>query len=152
MTNETPIEEQEWRGGVTVVHIEDLRIARGLTRRPKSSCAHLQLVYDPRERRVWCKDCESEVDPFDAFEAMATRLHEHAENVRAREARLREAEEHALVSVASKEMDKAWRSRNMVPACPHCYNGLFPEDFKMSPAMLSKEYAKARLAKKDGQQ
>ena len=34
---------------------------------PLSSCRHRKMVYDERERRIWCSDCETEVEPFDAF-------------------------------------------------------------------------------------
>lgn len=69
-----PIEPQDYIYGVKVVQIEDLRVARGLTRRPLSSCAHKKLVYDHNERRIWCSDYETEVEAFDAFEGLVSRL------------------------------------------------------------------------------
>jgi hypothetical protein len=65
--SKAPIEPQEYLYGVKVVQIEDLRVARGLTRRPFSSCRHKSLTYDDKERRIWCRDCETEVEAFDAF-------------------------------------------------------------------------------------
>lgn len=47
-----PIEPHEYLYGVKVVQIEDLRVARGLTRRPVSSCRHRKMVYDDKERRI----------------------------------------------------------------------------------------------------
>lgn len=41
-----PIEPQDYLYGTKVVQIEDLRVARGMTRRPVSSCRHRKLVYD----------------------------------------------------------------------------------------------------------
>lgn len=62
-----PIIEPGFLGGVKVVTIGDLRVARGLSRRPYSSCSHRALIYDQSERRIWCQDCEKDVDHFAAF-------------------------------------------------------------------------------------
>lgn len=143
-----PIEPQDWRGGVKVVDIGDLRIARGLSRRPRSACEHRRLVYDKSERRIWCHDCESNVDAFDAFLLLVERYSAATDNLNRRQKALTEAEAFQLRTIAAKKMDEAWRSRNMVPACPHCNHGLFPEHFKNGMSMLGKEYAEARLKTK----
>jgi Zn finger protein HypA/HybF involved in hydrogenase expression len=143
-----PIDEQPYIGGVTVVHIEDLRIARGLSRRPASACPHRSLVYDQKERRIWCKDCETDVEPFDAFRMLAERSHAHSEHLRDREKRVKEAEAFQIRSRAAKVMDEAWRSRNMVPNCPHCRRGIFPEDVVRGVSMTGRDYAARLNAKK----
>jgi hypothetical protein len=143
-----PIDEQDFRGGVTVVDIGDLRVARGFTRRPYSSCQHRALVFDRRERRIWCKDCEKNLDAFDAFEQVVSRYSGAVESLKRRETALKEAEKFQVRSLAAKAIDEAWRHRNMIPACPHCHHGLFPEDFVHGTDMLGREYAMA-LAKRD---
>ncbi|MBD8556314.1 hypothetical protein IFT84_17540 [Rhizobium sp. CFBP 8762] len=143
MSNE-PINEEAYLHGTTVVDIGDLRVARGLTRRPVSSCHHLRMNYDPRERRVWCKDCEQDVDPFDAFKGLVEHIGSARKSMEKRIQELREAETFQCRSVAAKNLDKAWRSRNRVPACPHCHQGLFPEDFSKSVNTLGRDYALAR--------
>lgn len=143
-----PIEDQAFLSGVTVIDIGDIRVSRGMTRRPASSCKHRRMAYDPSERRIWCKDCETDVDPHDAFRLLVEQANAYFDELNKRAARISEAEQFSLRSVAAREMDKAWRHRSMVPACPHCNNGLFPEDFKNGVAMLGKDYAKARLGKK----
>lgn len=148
MTDErdTPIEAQEFVSGVKVVDIGDVRVARGLTRRPHSACRHKRLIYDPRERRIWCRDCERDVEPFDAFTILVEQMDAAIKGIGDREKRLVEAEAFNLRTLAAKALDEAWRSRNMVPACPHCSNGLFPEHFKNGVhASLSREYAQARI-------
>jgi hypothetical protein len=142
---DTPIVEQEYLHGLKVVDIGDIRVARGLARRPYSGCPHPRLVYDNHERRIWCKDCERDVEPFDAFKGL---VEPYARSLRAleeREKRIEEAEKFAVRSIAAKKIDEAWRSRNMVPACPHCGNGLFPEHFKTGCGMLGKDYAAKRI-------
>ena len=139
--SDVPIEEVEFVHGVDVVRIEDLRIARGMSRRPKSSCLHTSLVYDVHERRIWCKDCESDVDSFDAFRLMAERAHEHHRKLSRREDAVKEAEAFQVRSRAAKVMDKAWRKRSMVPACPHCRKGIFPEDVVRGVSYVGRDFA-----------
>ncbi|WP_245006764.1 hypothetical protein ACK3BE_20030 [Pseudomonas mandelii] len=52
--SDAPIEPPDYLYGVNVVQIEDLRVAKGMSRRLASSCQHKKLVYDDKERRVWC--------------------------------------------------------------------------------------------------
>lgn len=123
-----PIVPQDYIAGVKIVDIGDLRVARGMSRRPVSVCKHSQLVYDRHERRVWCKECETDIEAFDAFELLVGNFSAASDRLERREERVREAEKHSLISRASKAFDEAWRTRNMSPCCPHCKAGLLPED------------------------
>lgn len=140
-----PIESPGFVGGVTVIDIGDVRVARGLTRRAHSSCPHRQMMYDQNERRIWCRDCEREIEPFDGFRILVEQYDKAHHSLKRRETQVLEAEKFQLRSIAAKKMDEAWRSRNMVPACPHCSHGLFPENFKSGMSMMSREYAQARI-------
>lgn len=142
-----PIEPQNFLAGVTVVDIGDVRVARGLSRRHHSSCPHRRLTYDNRERRIWCRDCERDVEGFDAFIILAEGYDRALKSVAAREKAITEVEQFKMRSIAAKKMDEAWRAKTTVPACPHCGNGLFPESFKNGVPTLGKEYAAARIAK-----
>ena len=146
--SDAPIDPQEYLGGVNVVDIGDLRVARGLTRRPLSSCRHLKMVYDDKERRIWCQDCESEVEPFDAFKGIVERLDGTIKRLQRREREIGEAEQFTARSRAVKALDDVWRTRNAVPLCPHCSEALLPEDFARGVSSTGKELAKARRAKK----
>ncbi|MHB9879148.1 hypothetical protein ACSMXM_05740 [Pacificimonas sp. ICDLI1SI03] len=141
-----PIEEQGYTMGVNVVDIGDLRVARGMTRRPQTTCRHRKLVYDNRERRIWCSDCETNVEAFDAFERIA----ENFDNAHRKADRLlkeaHEASKFALISRAAKTIDKEWRSRKMVPTCPHCSAGLWPED-ALRMGSVNREWDAARRKK-----
>lgn len=144
-----PIEPLDYVSGVKVVDIGDLRVARGMSRRPHSSCAHHHLHYDTGERRIWCPDCETNVDPFDAFKMLVEYFHNASEKLERRAREVKEAEDHAVISVAAKEVDRAWRSRKMVPACPHCREPLFPDDFKNGiKASYGREYAEAMVRRR----
>lgn len=139
-----PIEPHDYLYGTQVVQIEDLRVARGKTRRPASSCKHKNLVYDNQERRIWCSDCENEVEPFDAFMGLVE-VHDAAiSDIKARLEKLREAEQYQLRSRAAKVMDKVWRSRTMAPLCPHCVRPILPEDVANGVAQTSRNVVVAQ--------
>lgn len=148
--SDKPIEPVDYISGVKVVDFGDMRVARGMTRRPYSSCKHRKLTYDQIERRIWCSDCEKEVEPFDAFTSLVEYYDGAMKDLMARQKRVQEAEAFSLRSLAAKHVDQAWRSRTMVPACPHCGHGLFPESFKDGVLVtLGREYAEARLKRKN---
>lgn len=142
-----PIVPQEFVGGVTVVDIGDIRVARGFSRRSHSSCPHARVVYDKAERRIWCRDCERDVEPFDAYTQLIEQYHRAYDELTTRQAQLVEAEAFQVRTLAAKAMDEAWRSRSTVPACPHCHQGLFPEHFKNGAGKVGREFALARLGK-----
>ncbi|WP_022722882.1 hypothetical protein [Rhodopseudomonas sp. B29] len=146
-----PVEELDYVGGVKVVDFGDIRIARGKSRRPFRLCRHLRLTYDQSERRIWCQDCETNVEAFDAF-LILVEWHDRA--VKAIDRRLesvKDAEAHSLRSLAARAVDKAWSSLSSLPTCPTCQSGLFPEDFKDGRfGSVGREYAEALRSKRKG--
>lgn len=137
-----PIVPQDFLYGSTVVDIGDLRVARGLTRRPISTCKHSRLVYDQTERRVYCEDCERDIEPFDAFLQLVERHH----HLQAKAERIRREAEHTITSRAAKRMDEAWRSHKMAPCCPHCKAVILPQDVVDGVSMTNKEWELKRRA------
>lgn len=144
---EPPVVPQDYVAGVKVVHIEDLRVARGMTRREYPRCPHRDLVYCETERRVWCQDCEHEVDAFDAFVNLIGRLDATFKHLSARSKELKEAQEFAARSLAVKALDDVWRTRKKIPVCPHCREGLLPEDFKGKVDITSAEFTRAKRSR-----
>lgn len=143
-----PIQEQEFLGGVKVIDIGDIRVARGLSRRPFSSCQHRQLVYDKNERRIWCKDCEKNIEAFDAFEQLVANFHAKADELERRAQKIEEAEAHQIIRIAAKRLDEIYRRKRMVPACPHCSGGLLPEDVPHI-GTVSREWELVRRKRKE---
>lgn len=142
-----PIQEEEFINGVKVINFGDIRVARGLTRRPYTGCKHVALVYDKHERRVWCKDCERNIESFDAFMALVENFHDaNAIYVRMKADAL-EARDHNLHLIAAKNIEKAWRGRTMAIPCPHCRGGLLPEDFEHIRSMCSAEIERRKRKK-----
>lgn len=147
MANE-PIDPQPYVAGVTVVDIGDIRVARGKTRRPRSTCKHKNMAYDTNERRVYCHDCEQEVDPFDAFLLLTESWDASIKRLQSRAREIEEAEKFTLRRRAAKTMDEAWRRKDTVPGCPHCHEALLPEDVagKRLP-LVSRRIAEAKRKK-----
>lgn len=147
--SDAPIEPQDYLYGVKVVDIGDLRVARGMTRRPVSTCRHHYQVYDDKERRIWCRDCEVEVEPFDAYMRLVEVMDGHIKNLNRREQQVKEAEQHAARSRAVKVMDEAWRSTKTAPLCPHCMTAILPEDVARGVATTSKSLVIAARKRKE---
>lgn len=146
--SDEPIEDVNYLHGVTVVDIGDIRVSRGMTRRPHSHCQHRRVAYDPKERRIWCKDCERDVEPFDAFVNLTEQYHVAYDRLKEEQSRLVEAQQFNCRSIAAKKVDEAWRKKKSVPACPHCNHGLFPEDFVNGVGMIGRDFALARRGRK----
>lgn len=145
--SDAPIDPQDYLYGPKVVQIGDLRVARGLTRRPKTSCRHKSVVYDLGERRVWCRDCETAVDPFDAFLGVVEVWESARNHHKRRERELAEAEAFSIISRASKVIDTVWRSKRSVPLCPHCHEAILPGDVVGGVSTASRELVEQRRKK-----
>jgi hypothetical protein len=137
-----PIEPQDYLYGVKVVDIGDARVKRGKSRRPIGICQHKNLHYDPAERRIWCADCESDIEGFDAFVVLVENFDREFKRMKDREDKVLAAEEATLVSRAARVMDEQWRKRSTVPLCPHCSTALFPEDVVRGLALRSRSLIK----------
>jgi hypothetical protein len=139
-----PIDPQEYLYGINIVQIDDLRVARGLSRRPRTSCNHKRMAYDQNERRVWCEDCETEVEPFDAFMGVVEVWARATNQIDRRKRELAEAEAFAIISRASKAFDQVWRSKRSVPLCPHCHEAILPADVVGGLSTASRELIEQR--------
>ena len=142
-----PIDEKDFNYGVKVVDIGDIRVSRGQSRRPKAICKHKKITYDLDERRVWCRDCENDVDSFDAFELLVSQQDIAIKQLKRLKDQALAAEAHNLRRIAAKNLEIEWNKRNSLPCCPHCKSGLMAEDFKkISQTSRSIEIAKRNRA------
>jgi hypothetical protein len=142
-----PIEPQDYIYGVKVVDIGDARVKRGKSRRPIGTCLHKHMHYDDAERRIWCADCESDIDGFDAFVVLVNNFHRQAQRNKAREEKIEEAEQATLISRAARKIDMEWRKRTTVPLCPHCVKPLLPEDIVKHLPTMSRALIMRKLNK-----
>ena len=126
--SDKPIEPMDYVGGVTVVDFGEYKVKRGRTKREFTMCPHLDMTYDPIERRVWCQDCEHEIEPFDAFEALVNTHSKAWSKIKREWEKVQFAVNKKLHLIAARKIEKDWRSRRWVPTCPHCDEAIFPQD------------------------
>ena len=136
--SDRPIEPQNYSVGVNVVDIGEVRVARGRARYSRRCCDHRRMVYDPNERRVWCSNCESTIEAFDAFTALVDMHHVAQNKYSRREEAVKEAEAASIDLIACKNLQKEFRKKSTVPCCPHCNGGLLAEDFNEPIAKKSR--------------
>lgn len=150
MTDDTPIDPQDYLYGTRVVDIGDARVKRGKARREFNSCPHLHTTYDPNERRVWCEDCEKTVDPFDAFLSIVENYDKAYKRLLAVRDQALAAKDANIVSRAAKNVDKVWRGKTMAPCCKSCGAGILPEDFADGvSSRIGREMERARRKKEE---
>jgi hypothetical protein len=125
----TPIDPQSFLYGVKVVSIGDARVKRGLTRHSYTQCKHADLTYDEAQRRVFCNSCQSTISGFSAFLMLVERFDSAWKEIERRMEAAKAAETANLRRIVSKRLDEEWQKKDTVPCCPHCKEGLFPEDF-----------------------
>lgn len=125
-----------------IVAIDDFRIKRERGR-VLDGCQHKQLTLDDEGGIVMCDDCGRQVDNYVALSLLVERwwrLQERAER-RAREIAAAEAKTVGLR--AAQRVEQAWRSRTMVPTCPHCSEAIFADD-GFGSSMANRELALRR--------
>lgn len=110
-----------------VVQIGDFRVT--LARRERRGvCQHLRITLDPTGEIVKCDDCGEMISAWYALQTLVGWWGEAAAELSARQARQAEAEAKTVGLRAAQRVERAWRSRTMVPTCPHCHEAIFPED------------------------
>ena len=105
--------------GINVVNIDDIRVARGVAKYEKPTCRHRNLTYSTDERRVYCTDCKSTIDNFDAFMNLVKVFNAAKERCDRKESELNDALKYNVRRLAAKKLDEAWSSRTTIPCCPH---------------------------------
>ena len=142
MSLDPPIDEQPYIQP-QVIDLGDVRVARGLSRRGHSLCNHRQLRYDSHERRVWCADCETTLESFDAFMVFVEHFQAMTSAARRRLDEANEAREAVIHRIAARKVEAIWRGK-MAVTCPHCHRGILPGD-ALGP--VSPDFEMARRAR-----
>lgn len=91
-------------------------------------CKHLNLTYDDNGEFVTCDDCGMQVTAFWAMKMLAEHYEKARQDVDRRSQHLADEKARSIHLLAARKVEKAWRSRSMVPCCPHCGAGILPED------------------------
>jgi len=132
-----------------VIDIDALRVARKSRYvRPVGECRHMHVTLDDNGDIVKCDDCGVQLSAYWAighfveyYQRAIAKL-THAQN------QLNQAQEQGVHLIAARRVERAWRSRTMVPACPHCGEGIGPKDGFGSTCINKAIYERRRAAKK----
>jgi hypothetical protein len=115
---------------MSVIEIGALRVQREQTQaiNGKQVCRHNSLSFNRDGHVIRCRDCGDQVEPFWAFEML---IENYRTAMLALDARIKQNEAAmaaGLTTKAARNIEEAWRSRKMAPACPHCREAIFPQD------------------------
>ncbi|MFT0167510.1 hypothetical protein ACLKMY_00580 [Paraburkholderia mimosarum] len=135
-----------------VIDIDELRVQRQLRHamRPATDCRHKRIHLDDDGAIVRCADCGVQLEAYWTL----TLFLEHYEcalaKINARERRHAEAQARDLHLTAAQRVERAWRSRTMVPCCPHCGEGIRATDGLGETSINRSIDDRRRAAKKGG--
>lgn len=126
-----------------VVDIGEMRIARDRVSQflPKA-CQHKSLRLEEHGEVVKCVDCGTQVSAFWALKMMTEQWATASSRLKAAREALEADKQANLHLVAARKVEKAWRNKTMVPACPHCHRGVFASD-GFGGAMVNKRIEEA---------
>lgn len=128
-----------------LVEIGDFSLARknrgGYT--PIGECAHKHITMDDTGDVVRCADCKTQVSAYWALTMIAEEYARQWNKLQHSKQALEEAKAKDIHLLAAQRVEKAWRSHSMVPSCPHCHRGIFPQD-GFGNGMVNKEIENRR--------
>lgn len=113
-----------------IIHVGDFALRRQHKAYvlKKDECPHRRVVLDDNGGIVKCDDCGVQLSAYWAI-CMLTEVWEKAQAKLAREKLAVAEDKNASIHlIAARAVEKAWRSRSMVPSCPHCNRGIGPHD------------------------
>ena len=114
---------------MTVISIADMRITHERNRKwSRDACKHLRLTFDNNGEIVECDDCGKQVGAYWAITMLAQHYSDAMHKVSAGEKALADARAKDVHLLAAQKVERAWRSRSMVPCCPHCGEGITAQD------------------------
>jgi hypothetical protein len=93
-------------------------------KKKKCTCQCRSFVVDMQNKEVTCEDCGFVVQPFEAIAEMAIycdRLNSQIESLLKQKQELENWKPHLR---RVREIEKIYRSKDMIPSCPHCGIGI----------------------------
>ena len=103
-------------------------------------CQHKHLTLDDEGEFVTCDDCKKQVGNYAALRMLVERWALLQARVDSQRAAIADATEKTVELRAAQRVEKAWRSRSMVPTCPHCHEAIFSTD-GLGGSMMNKGLA-----------
>ena len=92
------------------------------------NCRHLNMEMSDDGYTVTCKDCNKQLSAYFVLEFMIDSIDSERMRVNQIEKKLKEERSAINYLRASKHMESIWRTRDTLPTCPHCKEGITAED------------------------
>ena len=130
-----------------VVDIGEFRVTT-LQRRRIDGCKHLHFTVDTQGDIVTCDDCTKQISGVYGLALLVESYNREMSRLKQSMTRQREVEQHTVHLKAARAVDRAWKGK-MVPACPHCGEGILATD-GLGETLLNKEMVTRRRAVAQG--
>ncbi|WHH59147.1 hypothetical protein [Petroclostridium sp. X23] len=112
-----------------IIELDILRINRNIDKKCKCNRWERKFTVDTTNKKVYC-NCGAEVDPYEALEDLArNRERIVEENKRLYEQR-KQIIDYKPWLLVFRDLESQYRSKMMLPACPHCGRGFFFEELR----------------------
>lgn len=128
-----------------VIQIEELRIRRERKTYAPGKCKHLRFTADSEGEIVTCDDCEKQISAYWALHLLIDSYLKVMNRLDQAKAMHEASAAKGVTLKAAQRVEQAWRSRTMVPTCPHCRSGIFPGD-GFGGTQVSREMELRRIA------
>jgi len=125
-----------------VLEIGEFRIKRE-RHALQTGCKHVHLTLDDESEIVMCDDCKKQIGSYAALRMLVDRWAKLQERVDRQKQAIDTASAKTVGLRAAQRVEEAWRSKSMVPICPHCREAIFPTDGFGSES-TNKEFAVRR--------
>lgn len=122
-----------------IVEIGELRIKRE-RRNTFAGCQHKNFTVDPNGDTVICNDCQKQIGSHFALVLLIEEWDRNVSKLEANQARHAVELAKSVSLRAAQRVESVWRSRTMVPTCPHCSEAIFAED-NFGGSAVSREIA-----------
>lgn len=111
-----------------IVQIEEMRITQIRKSYLLKGCKHMHLSADDEGEIITCDDCDKQISAYWALQYFLEHYRTACNKLDQRAQKLAEIENRTLHLGAAQVVETAWRSRTMVPTCPHCSEAIFKTD------------------------
>lgn len=112
-----------------VINFSDMAFKlRGKSYFKDDRCEHLKVTMDDNGGIVTCDACGKQLDAYLTLRRMCEKWGTHAEQIKRSAQQVHDDAKAIVVLRAAKRIEHAWRSRTMIPTCPHCNAAILPED------------------------
>ncbi len=124
---------------INVVDIGEYRVGVG----PSGACQHRRVNMDTTDRVIRCIDCDAYLDAFTVLYRLRHAINRELQKIAQEKEKLAQLQNTSRHLIAAQRVEKAWKSKTTVPACPHCGEAILPSD-NLGSQCVSKELAEQK--------